>query len=794
MSDKLDLINNLSIKLEDLLKKHEDFSIQINNISAEIAKLKNVEILLNRPIQTPEDADTTKEFVEIKTVIAREIITPNQDTEVIGQQESSINNESNNGSDKREVLSTKNNAFEKYVGENLISKIGIIITVIGVAIGAKYSIDNDLISPTMRIFLGYVFGGLLLTVGIKLRDKYLNYSAVMVSGAMSILYFITFFSYSFYDILSHTVAFLLMVLFTIFTVFSSLLFNKQVIALFGMVGAMAVPFLLNTGSGRIDIFFSYITIINLGIFFLAIKKYWKKLLISAFSITWIIYLFWFAMDYNDQIHFNIALLFTSIFFTLFYLSIIIYKLKKNQNFTVGDVVLLLVNSFLFYGFGYAILSGYESAADKLGLFTLINAIAHGLVCFLFYSKKLADQSLYLLSAGLSLIFITLAIPVQLDGNWVTTLWVGEAAVLYLVSKRMHVLFYEKLALTTLILALFSLFHDWSTGYFAYDLEYPETRIYPVLNMNFLGSTLFLSGLIFMNTVNANYPVKEDTKHIDLRFILSNFVVPGLLILVSYLAFSIEISNFWEQNFIDSKLEISSVNGADSNFYWNHELHKFKSVWLLIYTLAYVLLLSYLNVKVFRKIGLAYLILFFGTASLLAFLTEGLYVLSELTKHVANPDILKHYDLENSHFWLRYLSIFCAVFMLSTLKTTIQFLAETVRMKNLFEFLLHTSILVLCSSELIHWMDLFHFSSSDKLGLTILWGCYALFLIIYGIWKVNQAIRIGAIALLGITLIKLIFYDLIHLNTISKTVVFVSLGVLLLIVSFLYNKYKHKINS
>ena len=48
----------------------------------------------------------------------------------------------------------------------------------------------------------------------------------------------------------------------------------------------------------------------------------------------------------------------------------------------------------------------------------------------------------------------------------------------------------------------------------------------------------------------------------------------------------------------------------------------------------------------------------------------------------------------------------------------------------------------------------------------------------------------AIALFAITLIKLAIYDISHLNTIAKTIVFVTLGVLLLIISFLYNKYKH----
>ncbi|MDR2848905.1 MAG: DUF2339 domain-containing protein [Bacteroidales bacterium] len=46
------------------------------------------------------------------------------------------------------------------------------------------------------------------------------------------------------------------------------------------------------------------------------------------------------------------------------------------------------------------------------------------------------------------------------------------------------------------------------------------------------------------------------------------------------------------------------------------------------------------------------------------------------------------------------------------------------------------------------------------------------------------------ALFGVTLIKLFLYDIAHLNGIAKTIVFVSLGILLLIISFLYNKYKH----
>jgi uncharacterized membrane protein len=62
--------------------------------------------------------------------------------------------------------------MEKFIGENLISKIGVVITVIGVAIDAKYSIENNLISPLTRIILGYLSSVVLLCIGMKLKTNY----------------------------------------------------------------------------------------------------------------------------------------------------------------------------------------------------------------------------------------------------------------------------------------------------------------------------------------------------------------------------------------------------------------------------------------------------------------------------------------------------------------------------------------------------------------------------------------------------------------------------------------------
>jgi uncharacterized membrane protein len=148
--------------------------------------------------------------------------------------------------------------------------------------------------------------------------------------------------------------------------------------------------------------------------------------------------------------------------------------------------------------------------------------------------------------------------------------------------------------------------------------------------------------------------------------------------------------------------------------------------------------------------------------------------------------------------IRYISFaFAALLLVITYRHVNQEFLKKFDFYNLkisFDILLYVSVIWILSSEMISLMDLMHSTQSYKLALSILWGVYALFLIGLGIWKKKKHLRIGAIALFGITLLKLFFYDLKHLDTISKTIVFVTLGVLLLIISFLYNKYTNIISD
>jgi uncharacterized membrane protein len=112
--------------------------------------------------------------------------------------------------------------------------------------------------------------------------------------------------------------------------------------------------------------------------------------------------------------------------------------------------------------------------------------------------------------------------------------------------------------------------------------------------------------------------------------------------------------------------------------------------------------------------------------------------------------------------------------------------------KLIALVFNTTLLALLCNEFIHWMDIGGYSNQYKLGLSIIFAVYALALVITGISKKLKHIRMGGIILFGITLCKVLFYDLSSLSTISKTVVLIVLGVIMLIASFLYNKFKDSI--
>lgn len=771
MSDPSEL-ERILMQLQRLKKRQQELSEEIHSLTFEIGKMHDVKSKTgNTPAASPQPPQTVTEF-KAQPAIPKPTPPPTYSIPNVPRPKSDL---------------------EKFIGENLINKIGILITIIGVAIGARYAIDHQLISPLTRIILGYIVGFGLLAFAFRLKEKYKNYSAVLLSGAMAIFYFLTFAAYSYYDLIPQVLAFGLMVIFTCFTVFAALIYNLPLIAHIGLVGAYGVPFLLSDGSGRVAILFSYITIINIGILVLAFKKYWKSLYYAAFGLTWFIYTSWRLGDLDQAGHFNIALVFLAIFFAIFYITLLAYKSLRKEELDRIDVVMLLSNSFIFYVSGYFILDEHPIGTELLGLFTLLNGIIHMGVATMVHRLQLTNRNLFYLMVGLALTFLTITIPVQLNGHFVTLLWTSEALVLFWIARKQRVSVYEQLSFILMGLSVISMLDDWSKYSIAFAGMETIPVLTPVLNMNFLTSLLFASAFGFVTWVNLQKQYATTLNPIDPLIRLVGVAAPAIMILGLFIAFRLEITNYFSVRFQQSAIQVP-LEGGESYSSYNNDIMHFQDLWLFNYAFAFFTLLAWLDLKRFHSKQLGLTVLGLIALSIFLFLTQGLYALSALRETYLNPsdDQFIHngynigiryvaYAMAGISIWTCYRCRYAAHLR--------EYLPGPV-----FDTALHVTLVWLLSSELINLMDLAHSEQSYRFGLSILWGTYSFLLIALGIWKKRKHLRVMAIILFGVTLIKLFVYDISALTTIAKTIAFVSLGILLLIISFLYNKYKQYLND
>ncbi len=763
--EKKDKINELSVQLEAVIAKQEAFIKEIMTLRKELKALKGDEKIVEHVMkqEAKQEVESVSQNIETKTTKRQAV--------------------------KSTIKQAKNSNLEKFIGENLISKIGIAIIVIGVAIGAKYAIDKQMLGPVARITIAYLFGFGLMGIALKLKKNYENYSAVLLSGAFAILYFVSYASYSYYFFFSQSLTFGLMLIFTVAAVYAALKYDRQIIAHFGLVGAYTIPFLLSDGSGKVLILFSYMVIINSGILYLSFKKYWKPLYYSSFTISWLILFLWLINKYDWHSQFTLAAVFTSIFFLLFYATFLVYKLIKHEKFNISDIFLLLLNAFIFYGLSYSLLHDFDIGKKYLGLFTLGNALAHAAISLIIYRERTVDKNLFYFVLGLAIVFLSIAIPVQLQGKWITMLWAAEAALLFWIARSKQVSLYEKLALPLAFLAFFSLLHDWTQVYNQFSVDLPETYLRLLGNINFFISLFVAAALGFISYLNKFPTTIKASKKTPIWLFKHSSTL--MFIIVLYFAFWLEISNYWDQLFESTRVLSSVSSEAYKTYIYNYNLDKFKDIWLYNFSLLFFALFSLLNYMKFKKKSLAQIALLANGLLLFSFLTQGILTLKELTELYVNPLSQTTFVPTINYLTLRYIS-FVFVFGLiisSYYNIKSKFMQAEIRLYNTYHIVLHVVVLWLLSSELLNLTTIFHFQHADKLILSIIWGIYSVFLIVLGIKQNKKGLRVLAIVIFGITLIKLFGYDISHLNMLSKTIVFVLLGILLLVISFLYTKYK-----
>jgi uncharacterized membrane protein len=195
------------------------------------------------------------------------------------------------------LLSRPVSAFdwESLLGLKGAAWLGGIALVIAAAFFAKWTIDQGYITPQLRI-AGLIAGGIgcLAWAELSLRRGY-STTANAVSGAgIAILYVAFFAGHSLYGLFPLGLTFALMSLVTVTAGVLAVRYDAYFTAVLGLLGGFATPPMLSTGVDRPLGLFSYILLLNVGLFAVALRKRWHGLVLIALAGTFVIELGWFG--------------------------------------------------------------------------------------------------------------------------------------------------------------------------------------------------------------------------------------------------------------------------------------------------------------------------------------------------------------------------------------------------------------------------------------------------------------------------------------------------------------------
>ena len=675
--------------------------------------------------------------------------------------------------------SRKNNPdLEKFVGENLVSKIGIATLVIGIAFFVKFAIDKEWINEIARVGIGILCGVIVLGFAHKLHAKYKAFSSVLVAGGISIFYFTIGIAFHQYHIFNQTTAFVIMLFITGFSVFTSVLYNRVELAALSLIGGFATPFMLSTGEGNYVTLFVYVLILDIGMLVLAYLRKWNIVNVLAYLFTIILYVGWLQGKVINEPNapYKGAFIFGSIFYFIFIVMNVINNIKEKRKFGTLELSILISNTFIFYGTGMQILSCYHP--ELQGLYSILMGLFNLLCSWLLFKKFKADEKLVYLMIGLTLTFITLAAPIQLHGNYITLFWALESVLLIWLAQKSGIVLYRLVSVIITVLMGISLMMDWENVY-GYG-----TNASIIFNKAFI--TGIVSSLSLLAVVLLLRKETDTVNYLGIRFNPKNYssVLKIGFIGILYLTGMIELVYQFGQY-----LEINTV--------------------LIIAVAYHMIFFSILNLLVKSYSPKSMII----TNFILNYINCALFVLAFSLVPISDfkENLWSNYPTQIG-FITHYISIAAVIFMAYRMyKLRNQKDSPVMNMNILNTILCAIAIIYVSSAELVlhvsklvlnpvvlpdgkyNYLKIEEFNETKihiiKVGFPILWGMLAFIFLFFGMKKQNKPFRIIALVLLAITLVKLFTYDISNASEAGKIIAFIILGLVLLIISFMYQKIK-----
>ncbi|HET8578408.1 MAG TPA: DUF2339 domain-containing protein [Methylomirabilota bacterium] len=631
--------------------------------------------------------------------------------------------------------------LEQRIGARWATWVGIVAILFAVSFFLKWAFDNNYLGPGARVILGLLAGLVMLAAGLALhRRRDVPYlSEGLAGGGLGILYLSLWGAHALYGLLGPGPTFVAMIAVTILGAIVSIVSSRQITAVLTVLGGLLTPVLITVEQPDERKLFTYLLVLDILVLAIARYRTWPALNRLAWGGTALLAFAALSHEPNPVYPLSRLLLLSALF--LLFVAVPLLR-ERAAHIRLGELDLLLVvaNAAGYFWAVYTTLDPWQPRAE--GPYALALAILYRLVSADYAARVRDDQATVVVHEGVAWTFLTIAIPLALDGHWVTLAWAVQGLMLLWVASRMATPVAAWGGLAALLLAALrvaALDRYW----------YPDTV--PVWNLTYLIHLLVVVALAWAGILAVNVrPERLGSLSAErLRSVL--WLVAALVLAVLFWR---EPSGLWPATLLTAELValgwLARVSSAPA----------FVVAAPLVGAIVLVRVLGAddgLARRAADSLITAPLISRIAACAALAVAGGGLVRSTASAQAVAVG---------------RTLSGAAGVALLYVLSA---------------QWILYQNVALREARGTRQFDVVGQIRWQTHVGLSVLWTLYAAAALAWGFIRSAPAIRYAALLLFGITVGKIFVFDLSAVKTVYRILSFLVLGVVLLGVSALYQK-------
>ncbi len=342
-------------------------------------------------------------------------------------------------------------------GGNTIVKVGVLILFLGLAFLLRYAAER----VTVPVEVGYagvaLVGAILLGIGWRLRERGdaaggRGYGLILQGAGIGVFYLTILAALKLDALLPPQAAFAFLFLVAVLSAVLAVVQNASWLAYVAAAEGFAAPLLVSSGGGHHIALFSYLAVLDLGIFLVAWHRAWRPLNLIGCAGTFMLAAGWAERYYTDALYPSTQA-FLLLFFGLFTAIGVLFArralaadgepdprdpLARRAAAALSrvgrvDSGLVFGVPLASYGLQYLMVheQAYGPAWSAFG-FSFFYLMLGG---WLIRGRNPRYSLLGEAYVVVSVLFGTLTIPLALEGSWTGATWAVEAAGMYWLGMR-----------------------------------------------------------------------------------------------------------------------------------------------------------------------------------------------------------------------------------------------------------------------------------------------------------------------------------------------------------------------